>query len=57
MSDRDRSILREIFDQVHHEITRQDVEADYIQLIIKELEEASRRAKLNLELMEKSNQP
>lgn len=52
MNDRDRQILTDAFNALHHEISRKDVEADYIRLIIRELDQASLKAMLNLQLIE-----
>ena len=51
MNDRDRQILTDAFNALYREISRKDVEADYIRLIIRELDEASLRATLNLQLI------
>lgn len=56
MDDRDRQILTEIFEKLHHEINRSwtdaEYESSYKRLIIRELDEANQRAMLNLQLIE-----
>ena len=52
MNPGDRQILTDAFNALHREISRRDVEADYIRLIIWELDEAAKKAMLNLQLIE-----
>lgn len=56
MSDPGRQTLTDIFENLHQEIIRKgrntDYEAEYKRLIIRELEDASQRAMLYLQLTE-----
>jgi hypothetical protein len=51
LSDRDRAVLTEIFEALYREINRDDIEADVIRLIDRELNEASNRARGKLQLI------